>query len=69
MTGAQAKKQLHLMLLSLTPGSVLYLLSELFAKSARCAGRRGDKTFQKQAQEVAATLFVVGLGVDAVCPR
>ena len=66
MTEAQAKKQLLQMLRSLTPSSVLHLLSELFTESAR---RSTDKTIQKQTQEVAATLFVVGLGIDAVCPR
>jgi hypothetical protein len=66
MSEAQAKRQLRQMLRSLTAGSVLHLLSELFAESAR---RQNDETARKQAQEVAATLLVVGLGVDAVCPR
>ena len=66
MTEAQAKKQLREMLRSLTPGSLLHLLSELFTETAR---QSSDETLQKQAQEVAANLFVVGLGVDAVCPR
>jgi len=52
MTEAQAKKQLHHMLLSLTPDSVLHLLSELFAQSAKRAGRRGDK-------EDTATIFAI----------
>jgi len=69
MTEAQAKKQLRQMLRSLSPGSVLHLLSELFSESAKRARRKGDDMTEKQAQEVAATLFVVGLGVDAVCPR
>ena len=34
MTEAQAKKQLRQMLRSFTPGSLLHLLSELFAESA-----------------------------------
>jgi hypothetical protein len=37
MTKAQAKKQLRQMLRSLTAGSVLHLLSELFAESAKRA--------------------------------
>ena len=69
MTEAQAKKQPRQMLRSLRAGSVLHLLSELFAESAKRAQRRGNETIQKQAQEVAATLFVVGLGIDAICPH
>jgi hypothetical protein len=65
MTEAQARKHLRQMLQSLTPGSVLHLLSDLFARAAR----RGDETTRKQAQEVATALFVVGLGVDAASPR
>jgi hypothetical protein len=69
MTEAQAKKQLRQMLRSMTAGSLLHLLSELFTDSARRAQRKGDETVQKQAQEVASSLFVVGLGVDAAYPR
>ncbi len=69
MTEAEAKKQLRQMLGSLTLGSLLHLLSELFGESAKRAQRKGDVKAQKQAQDVAAALFVVGLGVDAACPR
>jgi hypothetical protein len=69
MTEEEAKKSLRQMLRSLTPGSVLHLLSELFTESARRAHKRGKATVQKQAQDVASTLFVVGLGIDAACPR
>ena len=69
MTEAQAKRQLRQMLRSLSSGSVLHLLSELSADSARRAQRKGDETAQKQAEEVASALFVVGLGVDAAWPR
>lgn len=69
MSEVQARKQLRQMLGSLTAGSVLHLLSELFTESARRAERRGNGTMQKQAQEVASALFVVGLGVDAAYPR
>jgi hypothetical protein len=69
MSGAEAKKQLTKMLRSLTPGSILHLLSELFATSARRARRKGNQRIEEQAQEVAAALFVVGVGVDAACPR
>ena len=69
MTEAQAKKQLRAMLRSLTPGSILHVLSHLFSDSAKRFRSRGDVVAEKQTREVAATLFVVGLGVDAACPR
>jgi len=69
MTEAQAKRQLRQMLRSMTAGSVLHLLVGLFADSARRAQRKGVEAAQKRAQEVAAALFVVGLGVDAAWPR
>jgi hypothetical protein len=69
MTEAEAKRQLRQMPRSMTAGSVLHLLAELSADSARRAQRKGNETMQKQAEEVASALFVVGLGVDAVWPR
>jgi len=68
MTESQARKLLRQMLKSFTIGSILHLLSELFTSTARRATRRGDERTQQQAQEVASTLFVVGLGVDAAYP-
>jgi hypothetical protein len=63
MTEAQARNGLRRMLRSLTAGSLLHLLAELYRNAAeRC--EHPDK-----AREVAAALFVVGLGVDAACPR
>jgi hypothetical protein len=69
MTESETKKQLLLMLKSRTIGSMLHLLSELFGELANQSMRRRDEKKQKQQLEVAATLFVVGLGVDAACPR
>jgi hypothetical protein len=69
MTETQARRHLRQMLRSLTPGSVLQLLSELFMQHAKRARRKGNQKTERQAQEVAATLFVVGLGVDAASPR
>lgn len=66
MTEALAKQHLRLMLRAFTAGSVLHLLSELFRERA---DRSADETSREQAREVAATLFVVGLGVDAAFPR
>lgn len=64
MTEQQAKDHLVQILLSFTIGSVLHLLSELFRESTQ-----SDETARTQAEEVAATLFVVGLGADAAYPR
>jgi len=68
MTESQARNHLRQMLKSFTVGSILHLLSELFMELARRATRKGDERTQQQTQEVAATLFVVGLGVDAAYP-
>lgn len=65
----EAKRHLRRMLRSLTVGSVLHLLSELIAECGQRAQRKGDVKKRDQAREVAATLFVVGLGVDAALPR
>ena len=64
MTEPEAKNHLVQILHSFTIGSVLHLLSELFHESTQ-----PDETARTQAEEVAATLFVVGLGVDAAYPR
>jgi hypothetical protein len=65
MTEPQAKATLRRLLRSLTAGSLLHLLAELYRESAvRIRSKDADKI-----REVAAALFVVGLGVDAVCPR
>jgi hypothetical protein len=69
MTEAEAKKHLREILRSLTIGSLLHLLSELFSESAKRAQRKANVKAPKQFQDVASTLFVVGLGVDAACPR
>jgi hypothetical protein len=57
------------MLLSLTPGSILHALSDVYHASAERAGRKGDERRRQQCQSVATALFVMGLGVDAACPR
>ena len=59
MTEAEAKRRLREMLRSMTAGSVLHLLSELFAESAGRARRTADDAAEKQAREAAAALFVV----------
>jgi hypothetical protein len=69
MTEAQMKVQLRRMLRSLTAGSLLHLLAQLFRESADRPQSRENQSRGEKSREVAATLFVVGLGVDAVSPR
>ncbi len=64
-----AKRQLRTMLGSFTQGSILHLLGEVFEEMAEEAGRDDDPGRQDQCLSVARTLFVVGLGIDATCPR
>lgn len=68
MTDEMAKKQLRRMLKSFTSGSVLHLLGEVFEDMAGRAAQ-GNEARHEQYRAVASTLFVVGLGIDAVCPR
>lgn len=69
MTEKKAKKQLRRMLESLTPGTVLSLMSEIFRDDAEEARRAGDDVAQRQCRNAEATLIVVGLGIDAIRPR
>lgn len=50
-------------------GSVLHLSGEVFEEVAEEAGRDNDLGRRDQCLSVARTLFVVGLGIDAACPR
>lgn len=69
MTEATARKHLAAMLGSFTGGTILHLLAEVFRAKAEEAHQDGDDVAAKQFQEVAAALYVVGLGLDAACPR
>jgi len=69
MTEDEAKQQLRMMLGSLTAGSVLHLLAELFREDAADARRDGDDLAAGECERVDAALFVVGLGIDAARPR
>ena len=69
MTEPQAKKHLRRLLLSLTPGSILHALSDVYHDAAERAGRQGDERRRQQCQSAATALFVMGLGVNAACPR
>ncbi len=68
MNDTQAKRLLAEILQSFTAGSVLHLLGELLREEAeREAEDEGDAGLE-QAREAESTLFVVGLGIDAVWP-
>ncbi len=69
MSEKQAKKQLRKMLDTFTAGTVLHLLGEVFRDHAEKARKAGDATAIEQCRNVEATLFVVGLGIDAARPR
>ncbi len=69
MTGDRARALLRRLLRSFTPGGVLRLLAELHHESAEQARRKGDAVVRERHGTVQAALFVVGLGLDAACPR
>jgi hypothetical protein len=69
MNEAQAKKHLRQMLRSLTPGSILHLLADLFREDADKAAAYEDSLAFERCKSLECTLYVVGLGVDAACPR
>jgi hypothetical protein len=69
MREEQAKKQLAKMLRWFTPGSVLSLLAELYRDFAEEARQENDATKFRQCRLVESTLIVVGMGLDAACPR
>jgi hypothetical protein len=69
MNEVQAKKQLKKMLRTLTAGSILHLLADVFRESAEEAKQDGDIASEQQFKRVEDTLFVVGLGVDAAIPQ
>ncbi len=69
MSPKRAKSHLRKMLDSFTCGSVLHLFAEVFEEMADEARHANEAQQAEQLRQAAATLFVVGLGVDAVCPR
>ena len=69
MSEKNVKKQLRMILDTFTAGTVLHLLGEVFREDAEEAQRAGDATATEQCRNVEATLFVVGLGIDAARPR
>jgi hypothetical protein len=69
MKEAAARKHLRRMLRDFTPGSILHLLAGLFAEDAEEARRQNDPLAYERCKSVEAALLVVGIGVDAACPR
>ena len=69
MKPEMAKRQLRTMLGSFTQGSILHLLGDVFEELAEEASGIGEEGRRDQFISVAKTLFVVGLGIDAACPR
>ena len=69
MSEKEAQRQLRLMLRSFTPGSILHLLAEAFRAHAGEAHADDDPRIAQQSDLIDACLFVLGLGIDAACPR
>ncbi len=69
MNADEAKKQLEGMLDQFTVGSVLHLLADLYREWAEESRRDDDEMARQQCKLVESTLVVVGMGLDAACPR
>jgi hypothetical protein len=69
MREEQARKHPEKMLRSFTPGSVLNLLADLYRQEAEETRRANNMTRYRQCRLVESTLIVVGMGLDAACPR
>jgi hypothetical protein len=69
VTEKRAKKQLRRMLDDFTAGTLLHFLADLVHEDGKEARRAGDDLAVGQCQRVEATLFVVGIGIDAARPR
>jgi hypothetical protein len=69
MKEAVAKKHLRRMLRDFTPGSILHLLADLFQEDADEARQQDDSQAYERYKTVEAALLVMGMGLDAACPR
>jgi hypothetical protein len=69
MKPEKAKRQLERMVLSLTPGSVLMLLGEVFREMGREAREGGSEVIADNYEIAEASLTVLGLGLDALLPK
>ncbi|MCE9566994.1 MAG: hypothetical protein K8U57_33750 [Planctomycetes bacterium] len=66
MDETRAKQLLAEMLSDFTPGSILHLLGNVLRENAP---DNMDETARQQLASAEEALFVVGVGLDAVCPR
>ena len=64
-----AKKRLETMLASFSPGSVLMLLGEVFARRADEAREGGSEIVADNYKVAEATMNVVGFGLDVILPK
>ena len=69
MSEKEAQRQLRRMLRSFTPGSILHLLGEAFRAHAEQAQADNDPRIKEKCDLAQGCLYVVGLGIDAICPR
>ena len=69
MREPQAKRILKTMLRKFTPGSILHLLADHFREQAEQASQIEDALAYERCKTVECTLIVVGMGIDAACPR
>jgi len=69
MTEKEAQRQLRKMLASYSPGSILHLLAEAFRAHAERYYADNAARVKQQCDLADTVLFVVGLGLDAACPR
>jgi len=68
-TGAPAAGDPYFLYGASTLGSILGLLAEVYRESAEEARRDNDAIAHEQFMLAHATLLVVGIGIDAICPR
>ncbi len=68
MDERKAKRLLRRLGRHYTAGSILHLLSELHRQAAEEGHRANDERAREQHTMVEHTLFVVGLGLDAILP-
>ena len=69
MKEKEAKKALRKMLRSFTPGSLLHVLGDIYGELAEEASRTEHAPAFERFKAVECALIVVGMGIDAICPR
>jgi hypothetical protein len=69
MTEDQARRRLVAMLANFTPGSVCHLLAQAIREAERTRLGDLDAAALERLRDVEGAMFVLGIGLDAVCPR